>query len=156
MRNYLWFTIIGYPKDCSTPTLSNVTNDSKAFAKIWSTVDSAAITHVISRGVAVFEYAFEDNGMGRRLPLQRKLYRLSLSDFVVIEVFINAVLSTAQICRTLARRSILRLLQPHLYLLWPPGHSPKYESLIMALENCNIDVNTDLLRTRLLNEISNI
>nr|XP_034827960.1 uncharacterized protein LOC117985369 isoform X2 [Maniola hyperantus] len=67
--------------------------------------------------------------MGRRLALERKLYRLSLSDFENIE-----------------DKSIAAILLG--------GLTSKYEPLIMALENCNIDITSDLVKTKLLNEMS--
>lgn len=160
MRNYLlhedlWVTISGYPDGDTTPASIKVRNDEKALAKICLTVDGAAITHVRCAKSAAeawkyLQQAFEDKGMGRRLALERKLYRLSLSDFGNIELYINAVLSTAQdlvdIDVVIDDRSIAAILLG--------GLTPKYEPLIMALENCNIDVTSDLVKTKLLNEMS--
>nr|XP_034827959.1 uncharacterized protein LOC117985369 isoform X1 [Maniola hyperantus]XP_034836822.1 uncharacterized protein LOC117993182 [Maniola hyperantus] len=88
--------------------------------------------------------------MGRRLALERKLYRLSLSDFENIEQYIDAVLSTAQdladIDKVIEDKSIAAILLG--------GLTSKYEPLIMALENCNIDITSDLVKTKLLNEMS--
>lgn len=160
MRNYLlhedlWSTIEGYPAGDLTPASVKVRNDAKALAKICLTVDGAAVTHVRCAKTAAeawksLQKAFEDKGMGRRLALERKLYRLSLSDFDNIELYINAVMSTAQdladIDKVIEDTSIAAIILG--------GLTPKYDPLIMALENCNIDVTTDLVKTRLLNEMS--
>lgn len=119
------------------------------------TIDGAAITHVRSAKTAAeawksLQKAFEDKGMGRRLALERKLYRLSLSDFDNVELYINAVMSTAQdladIDKVIVDQSLAAILLG--------GLTPKYEPLIMALENCNVDVTTDLVKSKLLNEMS--
>nr|XP_034834738.1 uncharacterized protein LOC117991270 isoform X2 [Maniola hyperantus] len=139
MQNYLlhedlWFPIVGYPEGDTNAAPVKIRNDAKALAKICLTLDGVAITHVRCAKTAAeaweaLKAAFEDKGMGRRLALERKLYRLSLSDFENIE-----------------DKSIAAILLG--------GLTSKYEPLIMALENCNIDITSDLVKTKLLNEMS--
>nr|XP_034834737.1 uncharacterized protein LOC117991270 isoform X1 [Maniola hyperantus] len=160
MQNYLlhedlWFPIVGYPEGDTNAAPVKIRNDAKALAKICLTLDGVAITHVRCAKTAAeaweaLKAAFEDKGMGRRLALERKLYRLSLSDFENIEQYIDAVLSTAQdladIDKVIEDKSIAAILLG--------GLTSKYEPLIMALENCNIDITSDLVKTKLLNEMS--
>ncbi|KAL4715362.1 hypothetical protein ACJJTC_015133 [Scirpophaga incertulas] len=106
MRNYLihedlWETIEGYPDGDTTPTLIKVRNDRKALSKICLALDGSAIIHArnaksASEAWILLQNTCEDKGMGRRLSLERKLYRFSLADFSDIESYINADLCTAQ------------------------------------------------------------
>lgn len=69
-------------------------NDKRALAKICLTVDGPAITHVRSAKTALkawkaLQDAYEDKGMGRRMSLERRLYRLSLNEFQNIEMYIR-------------------------------------------------------------------
>lgn len=162
MRNYLihedlWCTINGYDEGDATSEQVKSRNDKRALAKICLTVDGSAITHVRSAKSALeawkaLQDAYEDKGMGRRLALERKLYRLSLNDFQNIEMYINAVLSTAQdladIGKVIEDASIAAILLG--------GLSSKYEPLIMALENSNVEVSTELVKRKLLNEMSKL
>ncbi|KAI8441325.1 hypothetical protein MSG28_014946 [Choristoneura fumiferana] len=95
--------------------------------------------------------AYEDKGLGRRISLERKLYRYCLDDFDSnIEMYINAVMSTVQdladIGKIMEDASIAAILLG--------GLSPQYAPLVMALENSNIDITVDLIKTKLLNELN--
>ncbi|KOB59525.1 putative retrovirus-related pol polyprotein from transposon tnt [Operophtera brumata] len=162
MRNYLihedlWSTIDGYNEGDTTSEQVKSRNDKRALAKICLTVDGSAMTHIRSAKSALeawnaLQDAYEDKGMGRRLTLERKLYRLALNDFQNIEMYINAVLSTAQdladIGKVIEDSSIAAILLG--------GLTSRYEPLIMALENSNVEVSTELVKRKLLNEMSKI
>ncbi|KAI8421244.1 hypothetical protein MSG28_008301 [Choristoneura fumiferana] len=95
--------------------------------------------------------AYEDKGLGRRISLERKLYRYCLDDFDFnIETYINAVMSTVQdladIGKIMEDASIAAILLG--------GLSAQYAPLVMALENSNIDITVDLIKTKLLNELN--
>lgn len=160
MRNYLihedlWCTIVGYPVSDTTPASIKSKNDSKALAKICLTIDGAAIIHVKCSKTAVeawesLESAYEDKGMGRRLALERKLYRLSLSDFTDMEAYINAVLTTAQDLSDID----VNIEDSSLAAILLGGLTDKYEPMVMALENSNVPITTSLVKTKLLNEMS--
>ncbi|KOB51924.1 putative retrovirus-related pol polyprotein from transposon tnt, partial [Operophtera brumata] len=118
---------------------------------LWSTIDGYNEGDTTSEQNALQD-AYEDKGMGRRLTLERKLYRLALNDFQNIEMYINAVLSTAQdladIGKVIEDSSIAAILLG--------GLTSRYEPLIMALENSNVEVSTELVKRKLLNEMSKI
>lgn len=153
----LWKSIAGYPTGDTTSEEVKFSRDQKALAKICLTLDGSAITHVRTAKTAkeawdALAKVFEDTGMGRRLFLERKLYRYSLSDFKNIEEYLNAVMSTAQdladIGKVIDDSSIAAIILG--------GLTQKYEPLIMALENSNVEITTELVKTKLLNEIAKI
>ncbi|KAH9641407.1 hypothetical protein HF086_011436 [Spodoptera exigua] len=161
MRNYLmheelWEAISGYPTGMNVSNVTKIRSDQKALTKICLTLESSAITHVRSATTAAeawnaLQNAYEDKGMGRRLYLERKLYRLRLEDFDNnIESYINAVISTAQdladIGKVIDDASIAAILLG--------GLTSRYDPMIMTLENSNVQVTTEIVKSKLLNEIS--
>lgn len=160
MRNYLmhedlWEAIEGYPQGHNIPADTLCKLDKKALTKICLTLDGSAITQVRSARTAAeawhaLQYAYEDKGMGRRLYLERRLYRYCLSDFPNIESYINAVMATvhdlSDIGKTIEDTSVAAILLG--------GLTSRFEPLIMALENSNQTVTTELVKGKLLNEMS--
>lgn len=160
MRNYLmheelWETIDGYLQGDPTPVDIRNRNDKRALAKICLTLDGSAITHVRCVHTALeawtnLQKAYEDKSMGRKLALERKLYRLNLQDYENMETYIDAVISTAQdladIGKVIEDASVAAILLG--------GLTSKYEPLIMALENSNIAVSTEIVKGKLLNQMA--
>lgn len=155
MHEDLWESIDGYSAGDSTPDPVKVRKDRKALNKICLTLEGSAVTHVRMAKTAAeawkaLQNAFEYRGMSRRLSLERKLYRLSLENFDDIEAYINAVLSTAQDLADIGK--IIEDVSLAAILLG--GLTSKYESLVMALENSHVDITTELVKAKLLNEMS--
>lgn len=80
----LWNCIVGYLDNDTTPIEVKVRNDEITLAKICLTLDGLAITHVRSSKSAkeawnALANSYEDKSMGRRLALERKLYRYILN-----------------------------------------------------------------------------
>ena len=160
MKNFLihedlWETIDGYAEGNDVSPNIKGRNDQKALSKICLTLDGPAITHVRSCSTAkeawdALAAAYEDKGMGRRLALERRLYRYNLNDFACVESYINAIMSTSQDLADLGKviddESIAAILLG--------GLTPRYDPLIMALENLNIKVSTDLVKSKLLSEFT--
>ncbi|KAH9633642.1 hypothetical protein HF086_010880 [Spodoptera exigua] len=157
MRNYLmheelWEAISGYPTGMNVSNVTKIRSDQKALTKICLTLESSAITHVRSATTAAeawnaLQNAYEDKGMGRRLYLERKLYRLRLEDFDNnIESYINAVISTAQdladIGKVIDDASIAAILLG--------GLTSRYDPMIMALENSNVQVTIEIVKSKTL------
>lgn len=92
--------------------------------------------------------AYEDKGIGRRLALERKLYRYELKQFVSIEEYINAVTGTVQDLADIGRK--IDDLSIGAILLG--GLPEEYDPLVMALENSCVDITSQLVKQKLLNE----
>lgn len=160
MRNYLmhedlWESIEGYSESDKTPIEEINRKDRRALTKICLTMDGQAIIHVRNAKTAseawnALQNAYEDKGMSRRLSLERRLYRMSLCNYSNLEAYINAVLCTVQdlsdIGKTIDDESVAAILLG--------GLTAKYEPLIMAIENSNVKVSTELVKNKLLNEMS--
>lgn len=122
-----------------------------ALAAMSLTLDDTAKVHVRSCITAkcmwkCLRKAYEDNG--RRLNLQRRVYRLQLNDFDTMDAYIADVMSTVQqlgdIEKEIDDETVGAILQGEL--------PPKYDSLVMALENSNRQINAADVKCRLLNE----
>lgn len=155
LHEQLWEAVVGYPVGDKTQEATKKRKDELALAKICMTLDGGAITHVRSAYSAKAAWqslqdAYEDKGMGRRLALERQLYRYCLDDYSNIEEYINAVMNTAQDLADIGKK----IDDTSLAAIILGGLTPKYDPLIMALENCNIEVTTAMVKTKLLNEMA--
>ncbi|KAG6451136.1 hypothetical protein O3G_MSEX006950 [Manduca sexta] len=151
----LWSTVSGYADDDKTPPEVRFRNDQKALSKICLTVDGGAITHVRTATTAkiawdALQTAFEDKSLGRKLALERKLYRYTLSDFADLESYIIAITTTAQDLADIGKK----IEDSSLAAIILGGLTSRYEPLIMALEHSNIEVTSEMVKTKLLSEMS--
>lgn len=156
MHEKLWETICGYPDGDQTSKETRTRNDQLALAKICMTLNGPAITHVrkcksASEAWQALAAAYEDKSMGRRLSLERRLYRLELKDFDNnIEAYIDAVLATAQDLSDIGKD----IEDASLAAIILGGLTERYVPLIMTLENSNTPITTELVKGRLLSEVS--
>lgn len=150
----LWETISAVVVE-GKKTPDDVRKDEKALSKICLTVDGAAISIVRPAKTAKEAWdalmkSYEDRSLGRKLSLERKLYRYSLSDFSDLEAYLTAITTTAldlaDIGKTIEDSSVAAIILG--------GLTSRYEPLIMALENGSVEVTTDLVRTKLLSEMT--
>jgi hypothetical protein len=101
MHEELWYAVAGYPASDKMDDATKAKKEVCALTKICLILDDAAVTHVKNCRTAkeacdALPKAYDDNGVGRRLSLQRKLYKLQLTDFKSMDDFIAGVMSTGQ------------------------------------------------------------
>lgn len=153
MHEDLWETIVGYPDE--KPSDANK-RDQRALTKICLTIDGGAIAHVRSAETAkqawdALKDAFEDKGMGRKLALERRLYRYNLSDFNDgVEQYISTIIATSQDLAEIGKK----IDDESLAAIMLGGLGPRYDPLVMALENSNLKITSELVKGKLLNEFS--
>lgn len=160
MRAYLidqglWFAIKGYPEDDKTDASKRVRNDQKALAKICLCLDDAAITHVRKCDTALDAWTalsnvYEDKGYGRKLRLQTTLYQTKLSDYNTIEEYITQILNVTQQLADIGKE----IPDDDIAAIMLGGLPSHYAPLVMALENSNVQVTTELVKAKLLNEMA--
>lgn len=92
--------------------------------------------------------AYEDNGLGRRLNLQRRLYRLQLGDFNTMDAYIAEVMSTVQQLAEIGKE----IDDETVGAILLGGLPSKYDPLVMTLENSNRQIGAADVKSRLLNE----
>jgi hypothetical protein len=101
MHEELWYSVAGYPASDKMDGATKAKKEVRALTKICLTLDDAAVTHVKNCTTAkkawdALAKAYEDNGLGCRLSLQRTLYKLQLTDFKSMDYFIAGVMLTGQ------------------------------------------------------------
>ncbi|KAJ8714347.1 hypothetical protein PYW07_002572 [Mythimna separata] len=145
--------------DCieeSAPGVPKVSDDRKqlrALAKICLMVQPSSFSHVrnATTGFAAWnnlKIAYEDRGLCRRLGLLRKLFGLKLEQFNDMEAYLLKITDLDQQLRDINAP----LDDDFLSVLMLSGLPPDYDPLIMALENSNIKLCSETVKSKLLQE----
>ena len=92
------------------------------------------------------ERAFEDKGYARRFGLQRYLFKIKLEDFESMESYVKKILEVNGTLSDIGAP----LDDEMLANIMLGGLPPEYEPLIMALENTNAKLSTELIQSKLL------
>lgn len=153
MHERLWHAVIGYPEEDATRKEVKTEKDGMALAAMSLTLDDTAIVHVRTCITArcmweCLRQAYEDNGLGRRLNLQRRLYRLQLGNFDTMDTYIAEVMSTVQQLAEIGKE----IDDETVGAILLGGLPSKYDPLVMALENSNRQITAADVKSRLLNE----
>jgi len=155
MHEELWYSVAGYPASDKMDGATKAKKEVRALTKICLTLDDAAVTHVKNCTTAkkawdALAKAYEDNGLGRRLSLQRTLYKLQLTDFKSMDYFIAGVMLTGHQLVDIGKEFD----DESLAAIMLNGLIAHYDPLVMALENSNIQIATDLVKVKLIIEAS--
>jgi hypothetical protein len=155
MHEELWYSVAGYPASDKTDDVTKAKKEVRALIKICLTLDDAAVTHVKNCKTAeeawdALAKAYEDNSLGRRLSLQRTLYKLQLTDFKSMDYFIAGVMLTGQQLVDIGKE----IDDESLAAIMLNGLTAHYDPLVMALEYSNIQITTDLVKAKLINQAS--
>lgn len=135
------------------PKVDDTRKQQKALAKICLMVLPASFSHVRNattghQAWTNLKTAYEDRGLCRRLGLLRSLFGLKLEHFSDMEAYLLKITDLDQQLRDINAP----LDDDFLSVLMLSGLPPDYDPLIMALENSNIKLSSETVRSKLLQE----
>lgn len=125
----------------------------KALARISLSVQPAAFPHIRNAKGAREAWlnlakAYEDQGLCRRLSLLRQLYGTKLDECQNMESYLSKITGTAQQLQDINAP----VDDEFVAIVMLGGLPPHYDPLIMALENSNIKLTSDVVSGKLLQE----
>lgn len=125
----------------------------KTLAKIALNVQSTAIPHIRKAKTAHeawtnLQKAYEDRGLCRRLGLLRTLFSTKLSEHENMEAYLNKITEISQQLSEIESP----LDDEFVAVIMLSGLSVDYDPLIMAMENSNLKLSSDLVKGKLLQE----
>lgn len=147
----LWDTIDGEQK--GTLSDADMKKSQKALARICLSVQTSAFPHVRNAKDAREAWnnlsrAFEDKGLCRRLGLLRTLFSTKLSEHDSMESYLGKLQELSQ--------QLFDINSPlddeFLAVIMLSGLPSNYDPLIMALENSNLKLTSDMVKGKLLQE----
>lgn len=132
---------------------SDETKQLKALAKIALSVSPAAIPHIRNAKTAheawcSLQKAYEDKGLCRRLGLLRSLFGTKLSESGTMEAYINKIMEVSQQLSEIGSA----LEDDFVAVIMLSGLTADYDPLIMAMENSNVKLSSELIKGKLLQE----
>ncbi|KAG6465891.1 hypothetical protein O3G_MSEX015473 [Manduca sexta] len=125
----------------------------KALAKICLSVNAPAFPHVRNAKTAKEAWsnlskAYEDKGLCRRLSLLRSLFSTQLVNYDSMDNYLSKLQETSQQLQDIS----YPLDDEFLAVIMLSGLPGTYDPLIMALENSNIKLSSDVVKGKLLQE----
>ncbi|XP_062704663.1 uncharacterized protein LOC134286966 [Aedes albopictus] len=133
----------------------DVMKDRRARGKIILLLDPVNYVHVKDVSTARetwsrLEAAFEDSGLTRKVGLLRKLISTTLENCASMEVFVNSIIATAHQLRGIG----FDIGDEWIGTLLLAGLPEEYRPMIMAIENSGLKISADVIKTKLLQEVS--
>lgn len=124
--------------------------DQKARSKICLMIKPECLIHVRQTKTAkeawqALEKAYEDKGLNNRCRLLSKLVSLKLEQFTTIRDYISTLMTTAQKLCDLGKEIDDELLAA----LMLQGLTDNFQAMRLAIENSNIELTTDYVKTKL-------
>lgn len=146
----LWDYVTTTP---SATDQSGTKKDSKARAKICLMINPELLVHVRQAKTTKecwesLVNAFEDKGVTNRCRLLGRLVSFKLEQFGSVREYITAILKVAQQLRDIGKEVDDEMLAA----LMLQGLTEKYNPMKMAIENSNINLTSDLIKTKLLQQ----
>lgn len=125
----------------------------KALARICLSVSAEVLPHVRNASTAFeawtnLERAYEDRGLSTRLGLLRTLFSLKLKDTEGMEKYITKITELTQRLREIDSP----LDDEFIAIIMLSGLTNDYDPLIMALENSNMKLSSEMVKSKLLQE----
>lgn len=125
----------------------------KALAKIALSVQPAAIPHIRNASTAHqawnnLQKAYEDKGLCRRLGLLRTMFSTKLSESESMEAYLNKITEISQQLYEIGSG----LEDDFIAVIMLSGLSGDYDPLIMAMENSNVKLSSEVVKGKLLQE----
>ncbi|KPJ16606.1 Retrovirus-related Pol polyprotein from transposon TNT 1-94 [Papilio machaon] len=132
--------------------VADVRRDQKARARIGLMVDQRCRTLIRKTKTAkeaweALSKAYEDKGINNKCRLLGRLVSMRLEQFQTVEKYVTAILSVSQQLSDIGKDVDDEILAT----LMLQGLPKKYEPLKMAIENSNITITTDYVKTKLYN-----
>ncbi|XP_048481491.1 uncharacterized protein LOC105390889 [Plutella xylostella] len=130
--------------------------DTKAKSKIILLVDPINYIHVQEAKTAKevwanLRKAFDDSGLTRKVGLLRELITTDLESSGNVESYVNKVISCAHKLRNIG----FLVDDEWLGTLLLAGLPETYRPMIMAMESSGVKISTDLVKTKILQEVKN-
>ncbi|KAL0819491.1 hypothetical protein ABMA28_007591 [Loxostege sticticalis] len=131
----------------------NKQKSQKALAKICLSVQPAVFSHVRNAQTPHeawnnLKKAFEDSGLCRRLGLLRSVFATKLNECDGMEGYLNKITSLSQQLQDINAP----LDDEFVAVIMLSGLTSDYDPLIMALENSNLKLTSDVVKGKLLQE----
>ena len=125
--------------------------DQKARANICLMVKPHCLVHVMQASTAkqawnALKVAFEDKGINNRCRLLGRLVSLKLEQFSSVQAYVTEIMTIAQSLRDIGKEVDDEMLAA----LMLQGLSKEYTPLKIAIENSNIELMSDYVKTNLL------
>lgn len=125
----------------------------KALAKIALSVQPKVFPQIRNAKTAReawtnLQKAYEDRGLCRRLSLLRTLFATKLSECASMEAYVNKIMDTSQLLSDIGSA----LEDDFLAVILLSGLTSDYDPLIMALENSNVSLSSEVVKLKLLQE----
>ncbi|CAA9994150.1 unnamed protein product [Nesidiocoris tenuis] len=143
--------------ECVQGTENNAAKDQIALAKICLSVLPTTFVHVRNAKTSTEAWenlrkAYEDRGLLRRLTLLRKLFSIKLEQYGSMETYVSEIMSLSQKLQDIDSA----LEDEFIGVLMLNGLTSNYDPMIMALENSGIQITSELVKAKLLQEDSKI
>lgn len=127
--------------------------EEKARARLCLSVDKSCYPHIVQAKTAkdvwdALRKAYDDTGLHRRLSCLRTLCSIKLDKFDSMEMYVNEILSLAEQLSSMNKP----LDDEFLAAIMLQGLPQEYEPMIMALEHSSMDITTDMVKTKLLQD----
>lgn len=139
--------------ECVENEEGDIKKQQKALARIALAVQPTAIPHIRNAKSAheawsSLERAYEDRGLCRRLGLLRTLFATKLDECENMECYINKITELSQQLSEIGSP----LEDDFVAVIMLSGLSSDFEPLIMAMENSNVKLSSDIVKGKLLQE----
>lgn len=150
----LWDSVTG--EETEPDAAKKAILDKKARARLIMLVDPINYVHIqqekTSKGVwDKLKAAFDDTGVQRRIGLLRILVSTKLDECDSMEEYVNKIFSISHKIREVG----MNIDDEWVAALLLIGLSARYEPMVMAIENSGVVMNSDQIKTKLLQEVPN-
>lgn len=153
MENYLALEDL---TGCLTGAETDSKKCAKAKAAIALSIDKTIFVHVKSAPTVKeiwsnLQKTFEDKGIARRITLMRKVVNTKLENCESMDAYVSEIMSATQKMTDLG----FVVSDEWLAVFLLCGLTEEYQPMIMALEGMDKALSNDVIKTKLLQEISN-
>lgn len=150
----LWDVVCGQEVETNAAKLAAL--DRKAKSRLILLVDPVNYSHIEDVATAKgiwdkLKSVFDDNGLTRRVGLLRTLITTRLDQCDSMEDFVNRIISNAHKLSGAG----MKLNDEWIGTLLLAGLTPRFEPMIMAIENAGVKISSDQIKIKLLQESSN-
>lgn len=138
-------------------TAFSKSDDTKARTKIILLVDPINYIHIQEARTSEqvwnnLRKAFDDSGLTRKVGLLRELITTDLESCGSVENYINKVITCAHKLRNIG----FQVDDEWLGTLLLAGLPESYKPMIMAMESSGVTISTDLVKTKILQDVKNV
>lgn len=140
--------------ECVTGVTVDTKLLSKAKSKIILMIDPVNYIHIQSAKTAKevwdkLKNTFEDSGLTRRVSLLRQLITTKLEDCESVEVYVNAIMTTAY----KLTGNGFAISEEWIGTILLAGLSDEYRPMIMGLESSGVAITGDSIKTKILQDV---